>query len=329
MKSSHIAMAALAACSGAALAQSSVTISGFIDQGVGKSIGTRDKAVQESAVGNSRIAFRGVEDLGGGFSALFGFEHRLRPDLGTEGVTGRFWSGYSTVGLRSRVGTVTLGRQYTAAYSLVQGQIDPFGNVTVANLRDIGMRPGAAVLGLANTPAGVATVSKVRVNDSIRYDHSAAGFNVAASIAEATQEGGTGPDRPWSVAANYSAGPLFIAAGYENPQFDNDHQWNLGVKYTLGPATLIAGGAYGRTANDLKLTGALVGLNYRIGGGDLKVGYGRSEIGEGPGAVERERLGVGYHYALSRRTKLYADVAHERKIAADRTGYDLGLIVSF
>jgi predicted porin len=329
MKSSHIATVVLAALSGAAVAQSSVTISGFIDQGVGKSIGTRDKAVQESAVGNSRIAFRGVEDLGGGYSAVFGFEHRLRPDLGTEGVAGRFWSGYSTVGLRSPMGSVTLGRQYTASYSLIQGQIDPFGNVTVANLRDIGMRPGAAVLGLANTPAGVATVSKVRVNDSVRYDYSAAGLNIAASTAEASQEGGTGPHRPWSVAANYTAGPLFIGAGYENPQFDNDHQWNLGVKYTIGPATLIAGGAYGRTANDLKVRGALVGLNYRLGSGHLKVGFGRSEVGEGPGAVERERLGVGYHYALSKRTKLYADVAHERKIAANKTGYDLGLIVIF
>ena len=329
MNRQSMAFAAILALSGAAAAQGSVTISGFLDQGVGRSIGSRDRAVQEGAVGNSRIAFRGVEDLGGGYGALFGFEHRLRPDLGTEGVSGRFWSGYSTVGLRTPFGTLNLGRQYTASYSLIQGQIDPFANVTVANLRDIGMWPGAAILGLANTPTGVATVSKVRVNDSVRVDFNGAGFNVAASVAEASQEGGAGPERPWSVAANYSAGPLFVGAGYENPQFRNDHQWNVGMKYTLGAATLHVGGAYGRTANDLKLRGALIGLNYRIGNGDLKLGYGRSEIGTGTSGVERERLGAGYHYPLSKRTKLYADVAQERKIASNKTGYDLGLVVSF
>lgn len=329
MNRQFITLAAILAWSGAASAQSTVTISGFLDQGVGRSIGSRDRAVQEAAVGNSRIAFRGVEDLGGGYAALFGFEHRLRPDLGTEGVSGRFWSGYSTVGLRAAFGTVNLGRQYTAAYSLIQSQIDPFGNVTVANLRDIGMRPGAAVQGLANTPAGVATVSKVRVNDSVRVDFKAAGVNVAASVAEASQEGGAGPDRPWSVAANYSAGPLFVGVGYENPQFRNDHQWNLGMKYAWGPATLHVGGAYGKTANDLEVRGALIGLTYRLGNGELKLGYGRSEVGTAPAGVQRERLGAGYHHALSKRTKVYADVAHERKITLNKTGYDLGLVVSF
>jgi len=328
MNRNVIAMAALCAWGSAATAQSSsVTITGWLDLGVGKAIGTRDKAVQESTAANSRLTFRGVEDLGGGYSALFGFEHRLRPDTGTEGVSGRFWAGYSTVGLRTPYGTLNIGRQYVPAFNLVQSTVDPFGNITVANLRDIGMRPGAAIHGLSNTPSGVATVSKVRVSDSIRYDYSGKGFNFGASIGEATQENGaaTGPDRPWSAAANYTTGPFFVAVGYENPQFRNDHQWNVGTRYVIGPATLSAGIATGRTANDLKLKGALVGVSYNVGSGDIKAGYAQSKVG----TVERKRFGLGYHYNLSKRTMVYADVAHEREIAANKTGYDLGLIVKF
>jgi len=331
MKRNLLATAAMCALGGAAMAQSNVTISGWIDLGVGKSIGTADKAVQESTAANSRLTFRGVEDLGGGMAALFGFEHRLRPDLGTEGVTGRFWSGYSTVGLRTPYGTVNLGRQYVPAFNLVQSRVDPFENITVANLRDIGMRPGASIHGLSNTPAGVATVSKVRVSDSIRYDHSLAGFNFAASIAESTQEGGTatGPNKPWSVAANYSGGPYFVGVSYENPQFLNDHQWNVGASYKIAGATLSGGLARGRTANNLNLRGALLGVTYPLGKGELKAGYAQSKIGDGATAVERKKVGLGYHYWLSKRTRLYADVAHEREIATQKNGYDLGLIVSF
>jgi len=71
MKPSLLALAVLGALAGPALAQSSVTIYGIVDLGVGKNIGTKDKAVQESGAGVSRLGFKGVEDLGGGMAALF------------------------------------------------------------------------------------------------------------------------------------------------------------------------------------------------------------------------------------------------------------------
>lgn len=334
MKKSLLALAVLGAFAGTAMAQSSVTIYGKIDQSVGKPIGTRDKQVMDhGGTQGSRIGFRGVEDLGGGLAAVFGFEHRFNPDDGNSTST-RFWNGYSTVGLRSAWGTVNLGRQYTPAFTHIQNQIDPFGGDTQGQLRDVGMRPAGS------------GIAKVRVSDSIRYDFSAAGFNVAASIAEATQEAGTatGPDRPWSIAANYTAGPLFVGVGYEDPQFADDKLLSVGARYAFGPATLSAGFSTGRTGNaqaatattpavpaDAKVKGWLVGVNWKLGPGDLKAAFGRSEVND---VTRSSKVGVGYHYNLSKRTKLYADVGRDSKVLApagnpSKLGYDLGIQHNF
>jgi predicted porin len=326
MKKSLLALAVLGAFAGTAMAQSSVTIYGKVDEAVGKPIGTRDKQVMDhGGTQGSRIGFRGVEDLGGGLAAVFGFEHRFNPDEGTS-TNARFWNGYSTVGLRSAWGTVNLGRQYVAAFTHIQNQIDPFGGDTQGQLRDIGMRPTGSA------------IAKTRVSDSIRYDFSAAGFNVAASIAEATQEAGTatGPDRPWSIAANYSAGPLFVGVGYENPQFDNDKLFSVGARYAFGPATLSAGASKGKTALNRDAQGWLVGVNWTLGPGDLKVAVGQAKVDNAAGVkiTTASKVGVGYHYNLSKRTKIYADVGRDSKVLTpvgnpSKFGYDLGIQHNF
>jgi predicted porin len=326
MKKSLLALAVLGAFAGTAMAQSSVTIYGKIDQAVGKPIGSRDKQVMDhGGTAGSRIGFRGVEDLGGGLAAVFGFEHRFLPDTG-ESASPRFWNGYSTVGLRSAWGTVNLGRQYVPAFTHIQNQIDPFGGDTQGQLRDVGMRP---------VGSGIA---RVRVSDSIRYDFSAAGFNVAASIAEATQEAGsaTGPDRPWSLAGNYSAGPLFVGVGYEDPQGANDKLLSAGVRYAFGPATLSVGGSVGKTNLDRDTNGWLVGVNWKLGPGDLKAAFGQSKVENAAGEkmTTSSKVGVGYHYNLSKRTKLYADVGRDSKVTTpvgntSKLGYDLGIQHNF
>ena len=69
-----------------------------------------------------------------------------------------------------------------------------------------------------------------------------------------------------------------------------------------------------------------------LGSGELRVSYGRLK-NKSSGVVTDEQLGAGYHYALSKRTTLYADVATEQRddIPADRekTGYDIGIRHNF
>ncbi|MBW8760439.1 MAG: porin [Burkholderiales bacterium] len=77
MKKSLLALAVLTAVSGAAFAQSSVTLYGKVDLGLvldsgnanGKSI-----RLDSGVTGGSRIGFKGVEDLGGGMKASFQLE---------------------------------------------------------------------------------------------------------------------------------------------------------------------------------------------------------------------------------------------------------------
>lgn len=314
MKKSLIALTVLGAFAGAASAQSSVTIFGKMDLGLGKPIGTEDKQVLDAA--GSRIGFRGVEDLGGGLKAVFAIEHRLSPDTGAS-TSSNFWNGFSTVGLVTQFGAFNLGRQYTPSFLLIQNQIDPFGGDTVAALRaDWSLHT---------------YIGKVRVQDSIKYDISMGGFNAGVSVGEGVAGNGGTEERAVSVAANYSAGPFWVGVGYEDPADEDDKLINVGGRWNFGFATLALGYSKGTMATGADMKGWLVGATVPVGAGDIKVGYARNDVED----VELAKWGIGYHYNLSKRTKLYVDygrVTGDRRSAAqvaESGGYDVGIQHNF
>jgi predicted porin len=328
MNKTLFTLAVLAAVAGAANAQtSSVVIFGKMDQALGKPVGTANKQVIDTA--GSRIAFRGHEDLGGGLGAIFAMEHRFVPDTGVAAAT--FWDGFSYLGLRSStLGFVTIGRQYTSSFLAVQNNIDPFAGETVAALRTIMMGAAYGTTdgppgGYAGAPTG-AGPSKGRIAKSIKYSHSLAGFGVSADIAEMPAGG---VKRPVSIAFNYSGGPIWVGAAYENASGQYDRVVNFGAKYTFATTTLSAGYTDGHinTATNNKLRAYLVGLNVGVGAGEIKAGYAAAKVA---GVDRNARVGLGYHYNLSKRTKLKVDFAHEGKqLTANKYGYDLGLQHSF
>ncbi len=78
----------------AAMAQSTVTIYGLLDAGYNHVSGLRQGSVNTLASGimeGSRFGLRGVEDIGGGYKAIFTLENRLELDTGS--VTNRPNSG--------------------------------------------------------------------------------------------------------------------------------------------------------------------------------------------------------------------------------------------
>lgn len=338
MNKSLIALAALGAFAGAAQAQSSVTIYGFIDQSLTKPYATEDKMVADGGFygGGSRLGFRGVEDLGNGYKATFGMEHRLSADTGAQNGP-VFWQGYSTVGLVTPFGAVNLGRQYVPAFTMIQNQIDPFGGETVAQGREVGMRFGTVAAGGATSSA----IYKTRVADSVRYDLSVAGFNLGVSIAESASNnvvGGvpTSADKPFSIAANYAAGPFWVGVGYENPADEEDKGWNIGGRYTFKFGTISAGYSKGTTASTYTAApaadakGWIIGATVPFGAFDIKGMYATNDI---DGLGETKKAGLGVHYNFSKRTKIYADVAKIGGSATipldNKTGYDLGLKHTF
>jgi predicted porin len=92
----------------------------------------------------------------------------------------------------------------------------------------------------------------------------------------------------------------------------------------------------GKTNADLDAQGWLVGVNWKLGPGDLKAAFGQSKIENAAGAkvTTSSKVGLGYHYNLSKRTKLYADVGRDSKVLApagnpSKIGYDLGIQHNF
>jgi predicted porin len=129
MKKSLIALAVLAA-SGAAMAQSSVTLFGVVDATVRYVDGGTSGniwSLTNSGYNSSRLGFRGTEDLGGGLSASFWLEAGVNNDNGTgsatstnntvagsasanTGTQGLTFNRRSTVSLAGSWGELRLGR---------------------------------------------------------------------------------------------------------------------------------------------------------------------------------------------------------------------------
>jgi predicted porin len=102
-------MAAMLA-TGTALAQSSVTLYGIVDTGVGylssqaPSTGATKGGqsvvkLVEGVWGGERFGFKGVEDLGGGTRAIFQLEEGFNADTGALSKAGLMFSRASWVGL--------------------------------------------------------------------------------------------------------------------------------------------------------------------------------------------------------------------------------------
>jgi predicted porin len=328
MKKSLLALAVLGAFAGVASAQSTVTIYGQVDAALGKSIGSEDKEVMDPS--DSRIGFRGTEDLGGGLKGLFNIEHRFDSGTGSYADIGngqRFWHGIAMVGLGGGFGTVGLGRLYQASW-IVTNQIDPWGDDTVAGLRSVGILPEVTIVENddGDQLVGLQDSNDKRSDNAIRYDSpSLGGFTFAASMAEGRS--GSTDERPWSVGAVYAAGPLWLGVAYQQTRDEDSDLITVGAKYKFGAFGVNAGYSTGSGVAGEDLTSYLVAGTYQLGAGELRVGY--AEAQEDLSDSKYKKAGIGYHYALSKRTKIYADFARGSSSLAggddEKSGYDFGL----
>jgi len=115
MKKSLIALAVLAA-SGAAMAQSSVTMYGVADLSLAKANGTSAQMSGNGVMnnGNSRLGVRGVEDLGGGLKASFNFEQGINAESGaTDAAT---WQRSAYLALSGGFGRFQMGRSLNPSF---------------------------------------------------------------------------------------------------------------------------------------------------------------------------------------------------------------------
>ncbi len=134
-KTMTLALAGL--LSAPSFAQSSMTIYGIVDLGyrwsdknIDSDINSR-AALDSGVMAQSRIGFKGTEDLGNGLKAGFVLERGLAADTGAD-MGG--WNRQALASLSSdRLGTLIFGRQQTPQW-LFASQYDPFGNTTDASM---------------------------------------------------------------------------------------------------------------------------------------------------------------------------------------------------
>ncbi len=305
MKKSLIAAAVLAASTIPALAQQ-VTVYGRVDLSIAQRPGQPDNLEMRNGSG-SRFGVRGTEDLGGGLRAVFGLEHRFDADTGE--AASPFWGGRSVVGLSGGFGTITLGRDDNPAVKMVQEAADPWAGDTVA--------------GNGNIYDG--NIGSSRYSNAVTYRGKFGGFELGAQVTE----GDGFDDRPLNLALAYRAGPLTMAVGHDNPG-DADDQWtSVMARYDFGGWGVSGLYGTGTDRNDRDVDAWLVAMTAQIGAGQLRASYGvRSNEGV---SDDYKQFGVGYHYALSKRTTVYADLVNVDPVASGRekTGYDVGIRHNF
>ena len=262
----------------------------------------------------SRLGFKGSEDLGGGVSAIFQIESDIAAD-GTAG--GSVLASRNTFGgLKSDVaGSLTLGKQDTP-YKISTRNLDLFGG-TIADNRSLMGDSGALDL---------------RATDSINYmSPSMGGFSIAAAYAMGAEGATTtaqSKGKLLSIAGMYDMGPFYatiaqekVTRGSATGQFpgatgDSDKAFKLGGGFKMDMFAVNAvveaiksvsgGGATENKVRNIYVAGQFnitssdaIKLAITKMGNDKKDGVTQTDTGA-------RQMSVGYDHNLSKRTTVYA-----------------------
>ena len=329
MKKSLIALAVLAA-SGAAMAQSSVTLYGIADVWVGSvksetaGVSTRATSMISGGVSTSRWGMKGTEDLGGGLKANFQFEQGVNVD---DGSTGAGFSRQAWVGLSGGFGDVRFGK--------VSSPYDNAGGASNA-VFDSDLSP-------INNPGGAVFESggyKDKVDNAIFYKTPSMG-GIGAEFMYSLDEKGPTAVSVTGFNVTYSGGPLAAQLMYQEDDYVNqvnDQKFTrLGASYNFGIAT--AKVIFANVDNTNNTTGStdewMVGVDVPLSTAlTLSASYASSEDDTAAGGQERDGFGVAAAYSLSKRTTVYGGVKksnYDNVVGADTdyTVYAVGVKHTF
>jgi len=302
MKKSLLALAVLTAITGAASAQSSVTLYGKIDLGLVLDSGAaagKSVRIDSGVTGGSRLGFKGVEDLGGGYKAAFQLETGFcaagtatAPNFCTGG--NNFMGRQAWGALSGPFGSISAGRQYSLGFNNLS-TIDPFGT------------------GFAGQVNNIVDPSGIRLNNSATYNTPTfGGVTASAEIAFGEQVGNWQANRETGAGITYASGPVYVGATYygvDNSTGTTSTRKNylVGGTYDLGVVKLHAL-VQKSTGVELDVLDLMGGVTVPIGGGNLMASY----IHHNDRTLadkDANQVGVGYLYPLSKRTSVYTAFA--------------------
>lgn len=265
-----IALAVAGLVSGAAFAQSNVTIYGVADVSdsyLSDNSNASTKSMNmigsgTAGLNGSRLGFKGVEDLGNGLTANFRMEGGLNVDTGTSAQGGQLMGRWATVGLTSAtLGTIEAGRRDTfhdqllvAASGNGRGTIAQNSSVyldqsrynnVVAYLSPVwsGLQFKAGYASQGTDPSSAAATNAqdvVPTEITLNAQNTAANTNL----------------RVYTAAVHYVNGPLLVGAAYDynklqernsvagiDGSYKSGSVWNIAGAYDFGIVRIDA--AYG------------------------------------------------------------------------------------
>ena len=249
MQKKLIALAVAGLVSGAAFAQTNVTVYGVLDVGYlySKSDNLKFNGLASGGLNGNRIGFRGTEALGNGLNAVFQAEFGFKGDIqGGLNTTRNAWLGLQ----HNQFGTFTAGRQNSVAYDWVAK----------------GFASDVTIVHPSNQLQSVFTQLQTsdRVDNSIKYvSPNWGGFTLATvygfgekvgeqktasgtGLATTTQSvwGDTSDAGRWTIGANYNNGPLDLALIYAMVQKDDSIRTTTGAAGDNGTSGWSLGGSY-------------------------------------------------------------------------------------
>ena len=326
MKKSLIALAVLAA-SGAAMAQSSVTLFGIVDtnvsylDGVSNAAGTNTESkygIGTSGNATSRLGFRGVEDLGGGLKAGFHLEGEIFGDDGN--ASGFNFKRRSTVSLAGGFGEVRLGRDQVPSYTKFISY-DVFGQVGIGQF-----------MGWSNWNGNNQTTANnnndangIRSSNMISYyTPNFSGFTAGLGYGFDEKADTTNSKKGRYVGGYvaYDNGPLSVALSYDESSAlvltspaatgADRNRLTLGGSYDLNVVKLNA--ILQQTKDDVpggserKVNAYMLGASAPVGAGEVKLQYALYD----QKAIDSKahQISLGYVHNLSKRTAVYGTVAY-------------------
>jgi predicted porin len=301
---------------------------------------------------NTRLGFRGREQLGGGMSAIWQMEQRVRIDS-----PGGTWADRNSfVGLRGGFGTVKLG-QFDTVYKDYGAVVSTFG-ISSGHFLSTSSVLSSSGLGFEDADFGPDAGFHIRADNSVQYETpSFGGFQAAIQFSPDEAKGNPGRDgidaKLWSMGVKYEAGPLYVSLQHER----HDDWIELSPNTVLGAGSMTSSsdkatrlsagyrmGIHRFTADIAQMewdeSGPGVGVNYDKVSWDIawearwggpwrtQIGYARANEGDCSATgltcttdgLDASQLNFAVAYDLSKRTFIYG--AFTRLSMGESARYD-------
>jgi len=317
---------AMAAACANAYAQSGTTIYGTFDEYLGiirSSSGAQVTGLNDGAILRSRLGFKGVEDIGGGYRITYTLEQGIGADSGSAADATRLFDRQAWLGVVTPLGEFRAGRQNTQVF-YIGGAIDYTERTTFGSMfntfgvpsrydNDLSYKsPRMAGFQLdvhyALPENTAATNNKGVWQLALDYQNGPWRAGYAGVLATPNRATATVRERieyhNLYVNYQYGDGKIYLAAGRSNNSTSNANGANAGAILSLvgSPNNFFAGtDANARRYYNLWELSA----DYRVSP-VFRVGAmaGGAHDTSGGGASVRS-ANVGAYYDLSKRTQLY------------------------